>query len=202
MITKKKIDFKKRSNNKISKKLTKNNRISKDMRLSRILKLTPPCSCNACNHGCKFGSGYFIDGQIEKVAEFLKINLEELKNKYLTEEIMLNKKVWRPKRKRERLKMPFGECIFFDSRKELCKIHPVKPLQCQIAMGCKSYGEDLMQWFVINHVLDLNNYDSIREYNIMCNVIINNGGKILKGGSLRELISAKTLKKILSREEE
>lgn len=174
--------------------------IQKKSTLKDILKLAPACSCRDCNHGCKFGSGYFIDGQIQKVAELLKMDLKELKGKYLTEDIMLNKKMWRPKRKREKARMPFGECIFFDSVKEKCKIHQVKPLQCKIAMGCKDYGEELMQWFSVNYVLDLNDEDSIREYNIMVNSIIDNGGKIIKGGSLKELIKdKKKLNKILNR---
>ncbi len=177
--------------------------IEKSTALKDILKLAPACSCKDCNHGCRFGSGYFIDGQIEKVAEFLRIELDILKKKYLTEETMLNRKMFRPKRKREKARMPFGECIFFDSKKESCKIHTVKPLQCKIAMGCGTHGEELMQWFSVNYVLDLNSDDSIREYNIMVNSITGNGGKILKGASLKEVISdKKRLKKILDREEE
>jgi len=169
--------------------------IVKDTPLKEILKLTPACSCDACNHGCKFGSGYFVDGQISKVAEYMNISLDELKKKYLTKEIMLNRIMYRPKRKREKAKMPFGECIFFDSNKERCKIHLVKPLQCQIAMGCRDYGEDIMTWFLVNYVLDLDDNESIREYNIY----IKSGGKVLKGGSLKDLIlDKKKLKKILN----
>lgn len=188
----KKSSFQDKRKNKLKKIV-----IQKETKLSEILKLAPACSCSACNHGCKFGSGYFVDNQIEKVSEKLKISLDNLKSKYLTQDILLNRKLWRPKRKRERLKMPFGVCVFFDSKLQRCKIHDVKPLQCQIAMGCKDYGEDLMKWFMVNYVLDLDDNESIREYATYVKL----GSKVLKGANLKNLIKDdKKLAMILNRD--
>ena len=131
-----------------------------------------PCKCDACNHGCKFGSGFFADGETEKLAKFLNIPEKELKEKYLEEVEQFNTKLFRPKI--ERQGKPHGKCVFYDGKKG-CKVHDVKPLQCRIAMGCKDYGEDLMVWFMENYQVNEDDEKSMKEYE----VYLKSGGKIV-----------------------
>lgn len=126
-----------------------------------ILKMAPSCNCDSCKHGCTMGSGILAEGDKEKIAEFLKISVEELEKNHLEETKQFNNTHYRPKLIREG--KPYGTCTFFHPKKG-CMIHPVKPLQCKIAMGCKPYGQDLMAWFVINHLVDKKDENSMREF--------------------------------------
>ena len=160
--------------------------------LKDILKLVHDCKCKACESGCRFGSGVLINGEEKKIAEFLNISEEELKKKYLEETEEFNKKFLRPKIRRG--EKPYGPCIFFDKKKK-CLIHKVKPMQCNLSMSCKSYGEDLMLWFMLNYIIDKDDPESVRQFASY----INSGGKTLEHGQLKDFIPDKEkLNKILS----
>src|SRR3989338_3873624 len=98
--------------------------LSKSTPLDDVLKLTPPCSCHACNHGCTVGSGFLVEGDSKKIAEVLNISEVELKEKFLEEVELFNKKILRPKLLRQG--KPYGKCIFYDEEKK-CTVHKVKP---------------------------------------------------------------------------
>jgi len=162
--------------------------------LDEILALAHECSCSQCNHGCKMGSGILAEGDAEAIALFLKIDKKRLEKEYLEKILLLNKQLLRPKLIRKDRK-PYGRCIFF--RNDRCSVHPVKPLQCKVAMGCKPYGEELMIWFMLNYVFDRRDPESIRQYASY----IDSGGKTLPGGALKDIVSdSKRLKKILDRD--
>ena len=127
--------------------------------MKEVLKLASPCQCNACNHGCKFGSGSLVGDDAKNIAKFLNISESDLKKGFLEEIELLNKKLLRPKLIREKSK-PYGRCVFFDDEKG-CTIHEVKPLECRTSIQCKDYGEELSVWFMVNHVIDPN--DDIRR---------------------------------------
>ena len=168
--------------------------IVKDTPLKEVLKLTHPCKCNACEIGCEYGSGFLIGEDSKNIARFLNITEKELKEKFLEEVEQFNTKLLRPKLERKDNK-PYGKCIFFDERG--CKVHKVKPLQCKVSMGCKEYGEQLTIWFMLNHEVNTNDPESIRQYNIY----LKSGGKTLKGGELESLVPDKQkLKKIIENE--
>jgi len=159
-----------------------------------VLKLAPACKCDFCNHGCKVGSGMLAMDDAKKLAEFMNISEQELKEKYLEEVELFNKTMLRPKLLRKG--KPYGQCTFYDDAKG-CTVHEAKPLQCKIAMGCKDYGEELMTWFTVNHVVDANDAESIRQYA----QFVKNGGKMIPGAELKDLVPDKNkLKKILSYE--
>ena len=166
--------------------------INKETPLKEVLKLTHPCKCEACSVGCEHGSGAFVEEEITKLAEHMKISEEVLKKEFLEEVERFNTKKHRPKVLRENKQ--YGKCIFFD--KELgCKIHEVKPLECKIAMGCKEHGEQLTLWFMLNHFVNQNDAQSIRDYA----TYLKSGGKTLEGAQLQDLVPDKDkLKKILS----
>ncbi|MEM4397905.1 MAG: YkgJ family cysteine cluster protein [Candidatus Woesearchaeota archaeon] len=162
--------------------------------LNEILKLTHPCRCTRCENPCKFGSGVLADGEYEKIRDYLKLNDEEAK-KYFEEITKFNTKRLRPRILRKN-NLPYGRCIFYDE-KIGCKIHPVKPLECKIAMGCKEYGEDLIMWFHIKHFLNQNDIESLREYKNY----IESGGKILPGAEIENFLDEKR-KKIIENYED
>jgi len=91
---------------------------------------------------------------------------------------------------------PYGKCIFFD--KEVgCRIHEVKPLECKVSMGCKDYGEQLSLWFMLNHFVNKDDAESIRQFA----TYLKSGGKTLPQAELKDLVPDKVkLKKILSYE--
>ena len=171
------------------------NLINKNTPLKEVLKLASPCRCNACSHGCKYGSGSLVGDDSENIAKFLRISEEELKKNFLEEVELFNKKLLRPKLIKERSKN-YGRCVFYDEQKG-CTIHAVKPLECKTSISCKDYGEELSLWFMVNFVVDTNDSESIRQYSNY----IKSGGKIIEGAELEELVTDKEkLKNILSYE--
>jgi len=163
--------------------------LNKNTPLKEVLQLANPCKCNACTIGCKHGSGFLVEEDIPKIAEFLKITEEVLKKEFLEEVEKFNTKQFRPKIIRKG--KPYGKCIFFD---EGCKVHPVKPRECKISMGCKDYGEQLSLWFMLDNFVNKDDPESIRQYHTH----LKSGGKTLEGAKLEDLVPDKDrLKKIL-----
>ena len=179
--------------NNIKKELI--NLIHKNTPLKEVLKLSAPCRCNACNNGCKYGSGLLIGDDSKNIAAFLMVSEEELKKEFLEEVELFNKRMLRPKLAREG-KKPYGQCVFFNEQKG-CTIHEVKPLECKTSINCRDYGEDLSVWFKVNFVIDANDAESIRQYA----QYIKSGGKLIQGAELEELVPDKEkLSKILGYE--
>ena len=169
--------------------------IYKNTPLKEVLKLAAPCRCSSCNHGCKFGSGSLAGNDAKNIAKFLGVSEQDLKKGFLEEIELFNKKLLRPKLIREKDK-PYGKCVFFDDEKG-CTVHEVKPLECKTSIQCKDYGEDLSVWFMVNHVVDANDAESVRQYA----QYIKSGGKVIPGAELENLVPDKNkLKKILSYE--
>lgn len=169
--------------------------ITKNTPLKDVLELAAPCRCNSCNHGCKFGSGSLAGDDAKKIASFLGISEEDLKKGFLEEVELFNKKLQRPKLIREKSK-PYGRCVFYDD-KNGCTIHEVKPLECKTSINCKDYGEELSVWFMVNHVIDSNDAESVRQYA----TYLKAGGKVIPGAELENLVPDKErLRKILNYE--
>ena len=167
------------------KKLTKNTDVKK------VLELAHPCKCEACTVGCRHGSGFLVEEDIPKIAKFLGITEDVLKKEFLEEVEKFNTKKYRPKVLRK--EKQYGKCIFFDEEIG-CKVHEVKPLECKVSMGCKPYGEQISLWFMLNHFVNENDPESVRQYS----TYLKSGGKTLEGASLQELVPDKEkLKKIL-----
>src|SRR3989338_5957518 len=108
--------------------------LTKNTTLKEVVKLAHPCKCDACTVGCRYGSGFLINDDLPKIAEFLGITEEVLRKEFLEEAEKFNTKLFRPKILRKN--KPYGKCIFFDEETG-CKIHEVKPLECKVSMGCK-----------------------------------------------------------------
>jgi Fe-S-cluster containining protein len=146
-------------------------------------------TCNKCGKCCKLGSGFLIKADIVRITDYLQISEKELKKKYLDEESIFNKKMFKPKLK----KRTFGECVFFEGNK--CLRHKVKRLQCRTS-SCNKYGEELNAWFIVNFIVDKDDPESIRQYRYYLE-----SNSTIKGSSLQELVPDKEkLKKILNYE--
>jgi len=155
--------------------------IGKKTSIKEVLELGHPCKCDACSVGCRHGSGFLINEDIPKIANFLKISEEVLKKEFLEEVEKYNTKLFRPKIIRKN--KPYGKCIFFDEETG-CKVHEVKPQECKVSMGCKPYGEQLSVWFMLNNFVNENDAESIRQYASY----LKSGGKILEGAELKDLV--------------
>jgi len=165
-------------------------RLTKNTPIKEVLKLAHPCECNACNNGCKYGSGFLASQDIAKIAKYLGITEDVLKKEFLEEVEKFNTKKFRPKILRKNKQ--YGKCIFFDEEIG-CKIHEVKPLECKLSMACKPYGEQLSLWLMLNHFV--NDAESIRQFA----TYLKSGGKTLEGAELKDLVPDKEkLRKILS----
>ena len=167
-------------------------KLTKNTPLKDVLKLTHACKCEACTVGCRHGSGFLVEEDIPRIAKFLGITEDVLKKEFLEEVEKFNTKKLRPRVLRKNKQ--YGKCIFFDEEIG-CKVHEAKPLECKVAMGCEEYGEQLTLWFMLNHFVNENDPQSVRDYA----AYLKSGGKTLPGAKLEELVPDKEkLKKILS----
>jgi Fe-S-cluster containining protein len=165
--------------------------ISKSTPEEEAIKLGGECKCRHCTNGCKFGSGVFKKEEEKKLAKHLNIDEEKLKDKFLEKTKLFNTELFKPKVIKE--DKPYGKCIFFDEENETCKIYPVRPLQCKVATG-HSHGPQMHTWFILNHFVNPEDPESIRQYASYLKF-----NKTIPGGKLHELIKDKDkLKKILS----
>lgn len=172
---------------------TDNITITKDTPKEVMIQLAPPCRCKKCENGCHYGSGTLHDDDLQPLAKFLRVSVEKLKEEHLEKIEKFNTTKYRPKIRRKGDK-PYGTCTFFSSWKG-CSVHDAKPLQCKVATGCRSHGEEAAAWFDINHFVNKGDPESIRQYA----VYLESGGKTLPGASLEELVPDKQqLKDILA----
>jgi len=87
-----------------------------------------PSACAACGGACCIGeSGYIWVNykEIEEIAAFLNLSVEEFAQKYLI------RAKNRYSLKEFKVKELGYACIFFDVQKRLCKIYDVRPKQCR-----------------------------------------------------------------------
>jgi Fe-S-cluster containining protein len=110
---------------------------------------------------CDFGSGFCHEKDLPKLAAFLRVSVDDLKEKYLEEVDKFNTKRYRPKVMRKE-GMPYGQCIFLDKEKG-CTVHQVRPLQCRVAHTDEN-SEALAKWFDFNYFVNRNDPESIRQY--------------------------------------
>jgi len=146
--------------------------------------------CDKCGHCCSYDSGIFLEDDVKVLSEKLGVPEKEVKARYLEEKDIFNKKVWKAKLKRKG--KPFGKCIFLENKE--CTIHEHKPKHCKIASGCNEYGRQLNIWFMLNHVVDANDPEAIRQWAQYLKT-----HPTIPGGELNDLVKDKDkLAKILS----
>jgi len=84
--------------------------------------------CASCEGNCCIGeSGYIwiTKAEIEKLAIYLNISIEELTDKYLF------KVGYKYSIKEKQLSQNNYACIFFDLDKKQCSIYEARPIQCR-----------------------------------------------------------------------
>ncbi len=165
--------------------------IIKDTPLQDIKRLSPSCRCGACSHACTVGSGFLVQDDHARLASHLNVSEQELKEMYLEPEEKFNTTLWRPKIKKNAY--GYGPCIFYDNAKG-CTVHDAKPTHCRVATCCNSRGEDINIWFHVNHFLDPDDPESIRQFA----TYLTSGGKTIPGASLEDLAPDALLGDILS----
>lgn len=87
-----------------------------------------PSACEACGgHCCTGETGYIWAKytEIEKMAEFLNLSVEDFATMYL------RKVNHRYSLVEKQLAPDNFACIFFDESNKRCSIYPVRPLQCR-----------------------------------------------------------------------
>ncbi|MBS1266877.1 MAG: hypothetical protein MAG795_00846 [Candidatus Woesearchaeota archaeon] len=162
--------------------------ISKKTPKKEILRLGS--HCEKSNHCCSFTSGFLAPDDLTRIAQFFGMKKQEVKEKYLEEVEIFNKKALRPKRDIKDKDRPYGACVFLDEKG--CKIHDVKPLHCKV-YTCKPFGFQLTQWFYLNYLLDTDDPEAIRQYAQFLQT-----NDPIPGGHLEELVPDKEkLDKIL-----
>ncbi len=151
-----------------------------------LIKLAERCQkCNSC---CTKAAGFILKEELPRIAGFLNIDEEKLKAKYLKEVKIYNKTMFKPKQSEKHI----GECIFHEDN---CTIHDVKPLHCKVS-GCHEEGRQAGVWFMLNHMIDRDDPEAIRQYAIYLK-----SHPTIPGGKLKELVPNKErLKKILNYE--
>jgi Fe-S-cluster containining protein len=163
--------------------------ITKDTKKEDILKLGS--DCRKCGNCCRYESGFLAEDDLEKIAAFLSVTPEEVKERYMSEVERFGKKLLRPRTiKKDK---PFGECIFL--KETICSIHDVKPLMCRIG-SCIKEGPILMEWFLLNYVIDAYDQNSIRAWAARLK-----SHPTIKGGTVNELIPEEDIRKKLLEDE-
>jgi len=166
--------------------------ISKQTPKEIVLKLGEECASQNCgrkNHCCNYSTGFLAKGDLPKIAKHLRMKEDKLKEKYLDEKKLFNTTALKPKSLKGGKQ--YGPCIFLHDTKG-CMIHEVKPLQCKL-YSCKDYGFDLTQWFYLNHLVNADDPQSVREYAEFLKF-----NTPIPGGNLEELVPDKQrLAKIL-----
>ncbi len=96
------------------------------------------------------------------MAKFLKVTLEDLKEKYLEPLERFHTTRYRPKILRKD-GLPYGPCIFLDKKKR-CKVHEEKPLQCKTYSRPSGKGVELNTYFMLKYFLNSEDERSVKEY--------------------------------------
>lgn len=164
--------------------------ITKSTSKEDVLRLGTNCS--KCGHCCSYGSGYTQEEELEPIAKHLKVSVEELKTRFFDKKNVFNKITYTPKLNRKS-ELPFGECIF--QKNNLCTIHEVKPLHCRVG-NCKEHGQDLSEWYAINFLVDKDNAESIRQWQVRVDL-----KPTIPGGHPKELVGEEKLRDILNYQE-
>lgn len=112
------------------------------------------CKCQTCLNACSDKPGWFMPGQVEKVAEFLNMKAKDLfKNRIgidwfedhgwsLGNVFIFAPAITSMQTGKEYPGDPRGICIFL--KKRLCEIHPVKPYECS-EFDCKDEHQVIVE---------------------------------------------------------
>jgi Fe-S-cluster containining protein len=109
-------------------------------------------TCTHCRSACSHKPGWFNPGEVEKVAEYLGISVQELFDTKLQvdwwqgdgvadEVFILSPAVFGGAAGDMFDANPRGTCVFFEN--ERCTIHEVKPHECRQVVACQPRDPEL-----------------------------------------------------------
>ncbi|MGM5488745.1 MAG: YkgJ family cysteine cluster protein [Nanobdellota archaeon] len=136
--------------------------------------------CNNCGGCCQYAAGYVLPEDIPRIAGYLGISEEELKDRYLVEVDVFATTLHKPKITKE----PFGPCIFYEQG---CSIHEMKPFHCRIGT-CSRHGKAITEWFYLNYCVR-DTISSLRQWAARTRVV-----PTIEGGWIHQLVKDKNLR--------
>ena len=112
------------------------------------------CQCKKCSAACSWKPGWFLPGEAEKAAEFLKMPIKKFFNKFLAvdwwngeeygqETFVIAPAIAGQPTGEEYPVVPTGDCIFYVNKR--CSIHDAKPYECRMfwhGETATSHGKD------------------------------------------------------------
>lgn len=162
--------------------------IKKETPKDEMLKIGK--DCGKCGNCCKHTGGFLVPEDVPKIAQFVGLTEADLKQHCLEEVRIFNTKMLRPLTIKSGKQ--YGTCIFYNTD-EGCIIHSIKPLQCRLGT-CSEHGQKTLQWFWLNHCINPDDPQSVREW---ASYLKRND--TIPGGRLQELVpDSERLKGILS----
>jgi Fe-S-cluster containining protein len=167
-------------------------KITKDTPLDTVKELGK--ECDRCNNCCRYDTGIVLESDIPRIAQHMKLSVEEFKKQYLVQHEKFNTSCYKFMQEKIQGK-PYGKCIMLDDKKG-CTIHAIKPLHCKVCSTKSKHGEELTQWFALNYLVNINDPESIRQWALYLKY-----NRPIRGGKLEELVPNKEqLKRILGYE--
>lgn len=155
---------------------------------------------------CETLPGFIHESEFENISGKLGVSIEELKKNFLREISAYNKKLHKPKHEaiEKRLgfkptstfhELPYGKCVFLNRdkpNKHECMLGDAMPMHCKIASE-SNHSEKLHAWYLLNHAVDADDPNSLREWAIYLKT-----HATIPGGELHELVpDSSKLKSIL-----
>ncbi len=150
--------------------------------------------CTGCGHCCTIDSGILFEEDVTRIADFLQIPRDDFITTYLEEHERFHTKCWKLKQIKQPAR-PYGRCILLTNDNK-CAVHEVKPRYCKLLSTASRHGQQLAVWFALNHFVNPNDPESIRQWATYLKT-----HPTIPGGELGDLVPDKeTLRKILSYE--
>ena len=105
------------------------------------------CTCEECQAQCSFKPGWFLSGEIEKVATFFTMSLHDIFRRYFAVDwweddeptFVVSPAITTSPAGKEFPSDPRGICVFFVQGK--CSIHAVKPFECKESLHNSDPGK-------------------------------------------------------------
>lgn len=155
---------------------------------------------------CEQVPGYIHEDETKGIAAKLNVDVDELKEHFLREIRAYNTTLYKPKHETNEKhaglkptdiveKRPHGKCIFHDKSKEghTCMLGDAMPFHCRIATT-SNHGEKIHAWYLLNHAVNADDSQSVREWATYLKT-----HPTIPGGELKELVpDAETLNNILT----
>lgn len=150
--------------------------------------------CTRCNYCCKIDSGILFEEDVTRIADFMAMPRDAFIKTYLDEHERFHTKCWKLKQIKEDGK-PYGRCVLLTEQG--CSVHDAKPKYCKLQSTVSKHGQQLAVWFALNHFVNPNDPESIRQWATYLKT-----HPTIPGGQLQDLVpDPAQLRRILSYED-